>query len=147
MDASKFKKFADLSFAGRHEISELHVLLCEPPRPVAARVKQGYKLLPPSLWSVAEFVARAGQTIEAEEVAAGNVFQCLVEMLTQIVDHSSILSQTSDLRGEGILMLLLTKGQERSVKRLAITDGVADVAEKSETCGSCKEQDQLESLD
>jgi hypothetical protein len=125
MDASQFKNLSELA-PGKHVFSELHVLACDPPRPVAVRVKQNYHILPQSLWSVAEFVARACQNVEVESMPACGIYQCLIQLLAKVVDATSVLKEPCDLRGEVMLTLLLPKRRQERPKLLALTDAAAD---------------------
>ena len=125
MDASQFKDLSELT-PGQHVFSELHVLACDPPRPVAARVKENYHILPESLWGVAELVARACQNVELEEMPACGIYQFLMQLLAKVVDATGVLKEPCDLRGEVMLALLLPKRQQEQPKLLALTDVVAD---------------------
>ena len=78
---------------GVHAISELHVLLCDPPRPVAVQTRRGYHLLPETLWSVAEVVARAAQDLEVEQVPSCSIYRFLLQLLGQAVVKRGVLQE------------------------------------------------------
>ena len=122
MDASKFQQLPELTFRG-HVFSELHVLLCTPPRPVVVRVPQGYRILPPSLWGVAEFIASVSQNLDVEEMPACGIYQFLGQLLAQVIASTGILKEACEVQGEGLLTLLLTKRRQANHKQLAISDG------------------------
>ena len=125
MDASQFKNLPELK-NGKHVFSELHVLVCDPPRPVAVRVKQNYHILPESLWGVAELVARACQNVEVESMPACGIYQFLMQLLAKVVVTTGVLRQPCDMGGEVMLTLLLPKRHQEQPKLLALTDVVAD---------------------
>jgi len=131
MDAAQFKDLPELTL-GKHVFSELHVLVCDPPRPVAVRVKQNYHILPESLWGVAEVVARACQNVEVEALPACGIYQFLAQLLAKVVDTTGVLKQPGDMQGEVIMALLLPKRQQRP-KLLALTDAAADTKIKART--------------
>jgi hypothetical protein len=114
MDPASFWDLPELPLVARPEITELHILLCKPPRPAAVRVKQGYKRLPPQLWAVAEFLASAAQTLEIEQIPACGMYQFFFLLLGQILQTTGVLSQSSYPYGDTILGLILRRNSVQS---------------------------------
>jgi hypothetical protein len=140
MEASMFKGLPEL-LPGKYTFTELHVLLCDPPRPVAVRVKHSYRLLPSNIWGVAEFVARTSQDLDVDQMPACVIFKFLTQLLAKVIDSSCVLKQTSELQGEGLLSLLLTKKVQEKANLLAITDitlAITDGATHTEDRGKGK---------
>ena len=98
------------------------MLLCDPPRPVAVQIKRGYHILPPTMWAVAELVARAAQDIEVDQLPSCGVHQFLIPMLGQVVDKRGLLDQLCQEQGKTLLTVLLSSVKQREVN-LAIADG------------------------
>ena len=133
MDAAKFENLPELTVGGKHTITELHVLLCEPSRPAVVCANQCYKSLPIGLRGVAEFVARAAQTVEIEQPPPCGIYQFLVELLAQVIDSTGILGQVRQEQGGEVLALMLTKGQPLIPKQLALADGMVNAAKDCES--------------
>ena len=108
--------------SGKHVISELHVLLCDPPRPVAVQTKPGYRLVPPALWAVAEVVARAAQDLEIDQLPCCSIHQFLILLLSQVVSKRGLLEQLGYEQGSDVLTVLLRSTNQRE-PNLAIVDG------------------------
>jgi hypothetical protein len=119
MNPREFANLPEMPANGKREITELHVCLCDPPRPVAARVKQGYKLLPSSLWGVAELVARAAQGLDINPIQPCSTTQFLAALLAQVIVARGVLA--FDVVGEGVLSLLISQeGRGNPAKMLAL---------------------------
>jgi hypothetical protein len=121
MDPAIFEGLPTLP-PGKHLISELHVLLCDPPKPVAVQIKRGYHLLPPNLWVVAELVARVAQDIEVDQLPSCSIHQFLILLLGQVVGRRGILDQLCQEQGSALLTVLLKNAKQREAN-LAIGDG------------------------
>ena len=121
MAPSTFEGLPELG-KGKHLISELHVQLCKPPRPVAVRTKHGYCLLPQTLWATGEVVARASQGLELELLPSYTIYQFLVQLLDQAVSKRGLLNQLCHEKGEAFLTVLLTSKNSKQATLLAIED-------------------------
>jgi hypothetical protein len=108
MDAEAFSKLPALAPNVKTEILELQMLLCNPPRPVAVRVKQGFRGLPQQFWSVAEFCALASQNVDVEAVPARSVQQFFMHLLVQVLERTGVLRRVPALQGGDVLTLLLS---------------------------------------
>ena len=111
---------------GVHAISELHVLLCDPPRPVAVQTRRGYHLLPETLWSVAELVARAAQDLEVEQVPSCSIYRFLVQLLNRAVAKRGVLHELCNVQGKELLTVLLTSVKQKECQMLAIKDSTKE---------------------
>jgi hypothetical protein len=107
MDAAWFKGLPKLSLTSKRHFTEVRVLMCAPPRPVAVRDYVRWTALPPQLWPAAEFVVRAAQGVDVEETPACDVGTCLALLLAQVLEATPVLA--NPVVGTGVLELALRR--------------------------------------
>ena len=92
MDAVWFAGQKALARNGKHVITEMCLLDCMPPRPVAVHTRIGFRLLPEDMWPVAELIIRAAQgKTEMDEQPPCTITEFLVKLFAHILTQQQAL--------------------------------------------------------
>jgi len=106
MDAAWFAGLKALARNAKHAITEVCLLDCMPPRPVAVHTRIGFRLLPEDMWPVAELITRAAQgKTEMDEQPPCTITEFLVKLLAHTLTQQQTLECV--VAHGGALVLLL----------------------------------------